>query len=90
MGVTDKKQPGSTTRGNKYDKHIKDIAVPALNRYPMKMYGEVVIQSHHFFICALNGDEWSALWNVYRILIGKPEGKKPFGRLTHRWWDIKN
>jgi len=22
---------------------------------------------------------------VYRILVGKPEGKRPLGRLMHRW-----
>jgi hypothetical protein len=22
---------------------------------------------------------------VYRVLVGKPEGKRPFGRLKHRW-----
>jgi hypothetical protein len=25
--------------------------------------------------------------NAYNILVGKPEGKKPFGRLRHRWED---
>jgi hypothetical protein len=25
--------------------------------------------------------------NAYRILVGKPEGKKPLGRLRHRWED---
>jgi hypothetical protein len=24
---------------------------------------------------------------VYRVLVGKPEGKKPLGRLRHRWED---
>jgi hypothetical protein len=24
---------------------------------------------------------------VYRVLIGKPEGKKPLGRPRHRWED---
>jgi hypothetical protein len=24
---------------------------------------------------------------AYRILVGKPEGKKPLGRLRHRWED---
>jgi hypothetical protein len=24
---------------------------------------------------------------VYRVLEGKPEGKRPFGRLRHRWED---
>jgi hypothetical protein len=23
--------------------------------------------------------------NVYKILVGKPEGKRPFGRTRHRW-----
>jgi hypothetical protein len=23
--------------------------------------------------------------NVYRVVIGKPEGKRPFGRPRHRW-----
>jgi hypothetical protein len=25
--------------------------------------------------------------NVYRILVGKPEGKRPLGRLRRRWTD---
>jgi hypothetical protein len=25
--------------------------------------------------------------NVYRILVGKPEGKRPIGRPTRRWMD---
>jgi hypothetical protein len=25
--------------------------------------------------------------NVYRLLVGKPEGKRPLGRPTHRWVD---
>jgi hypothetical protein len=25
--------------------------------------------------------------NVYRILAGKPKGKRPLGRHTRRWWD---
>jgi hypothetical protein len=25
--------------------------------------------------------------NVYRILVGKPEGKNPLGRPRHRWED---
>jgi hypothetical protein len=25
--------------------------------------------------------------NVYRILIRKPEGKRPLGKLRHRWED---
>jgi hypothetical protein len=40
-------------------------------------------------IFALLGGEWSALRNVYKILIGKLEGKSLFGRLSHRWEDIK-
>jgi hypothetical protein len=25
--------------------------------------------------------------NVYRILVGKPEGRRPLGRPRHRWED---
>jgi hypothetical protein len=25
--------------------------------------------------------------NVYRLLVGKPEGKRPLGRPRHRWVD---
>jgi len=25
---------------------------------------------------------------VYRVLLGKPEGKRPLGRPRHRWWII--
>jgi hypothetical protein len=25
--------------------------------------------------------------NVYRSLVGKPDGKRPLGRLRHRWMD---
>jgi hypothetical protein len=25
--------------------------------------------------------------NAYRILVGKPEGKRPLGRPRHRWMD---
>jgi hypothetical protein len=25
--------------------------------------------------------------NEYRLLVGKPEGKKPLGRWRHRWID---
>jgi hypothetical protein len=27
--------------------------------------------------------------NAYRILVGKPEGKRPLGKPRHRWEDIK-
>jgi hypothetical protein len=26
-------------------------------------------------------------WNAYRILVGKPEGKRPLGRTRRRWED---
>ena len=29
--------------------------------------------------------EWRS---VYRVLVGKPEGKRPLGRPRHRWEDI--
>jgi hypothetical protein len=25
---------------------------------------------------------------MYRLLVGKPEGKRPLGRPRHRWWWI--
>jgi hypothetical protein len=34
--------------------------------------------------CSMNG----AKLNVYRILVGKAEGKKQLGRPRHRWMDI--
>jgi hypothetical protein len=33
--------------------------------------------------CSKNGEKW----NAYRILVGKPEGKRPLGRLRSRWAD---
>jgi hypothetical protein len=27
--------------------------------------------------------------NAYTILVRKPEGKRPLGRLRRRWWDIR-
>jgi hypothetical protein len=26
---------------------------------------------------------------VYRVLVGKPEGKRPFGKPRRRWKDVK-
>jgi hypothetical protein len=26
-------------------------------------------------------------WNAYRILVGKPEGKRPLGRPRYKWED---
>jgi hypothetical protein len=26
-------------------------------------------------------------WDVYRLLLGKPDGKKPLGRPRRRWMD---
>jgi hypothetical protein len=33
--------------------------------------------------CSLNGEKR----NAYRLLVGKPEGKRPLGRPTRRWVD---
>jgi hypothetical protein len=33
--------------------------------------------------CGTNGEKR----NAYRIFVGKPEGKRPLGRLTRRWVD---
>jgi hypothetical protein len=27
--------------------------------------------------------------NAYRLLVGKPEGRRPLGRASHRWLDIR-
>jgi hypothetical protein len=35
--------------------------------------------------CSTNG----AKRNVYRILVGKPRGKRPLGRPRHRWDDLR-
>jgi hypothetical protein len=34
--------------------------------------------------CSANGEER----NIYTLLVGKPEGKRPLGRPRHRW--VKN
>jgi hypothetical protein len=31
--------------------------------------------------------EWGEKRNVYRLLVGKPEGKRPLGRPRRRWKD---
>jgi hypothetical protein len=33
--------------------------------------------------CSTNGEKR----NAYRLLVGKPEGKRPLGRPKHRWVD---
>jgi hypothetical protein len=33
--------------------------------------------------CSTNGGKW----NAYRILVGKPEGKRPLGRPRRMWMD---
>jgi hypothetical protein len=33
--------------------------------------------------CSANGEKR----NAYKILVGKPEGKRPLGRPIHRWVD---
>jgi hypothetical protein len=38
----------------------------------------------------LDGDEFDSRegnFSVYRLLVGKPEGKRPLGRPRHRWID---
>jgi hypothetical protein len=31
--------------------------------------------------------QWGKGGGAYRVLVGKPEGKRPLGRLSHRWED---
>jgi hypothetical protein len=31
--------------------------------------------------------EWGEKRNMYRLLVGKPEGKRPLGRQRRRWTD---
>jgi hypothetical protein len=33
------------------------------------------------------GHKWGEKRNAYRILVGKPEGKRPLGRPRRRWVD---
>jgi hypothetical protein len=35
------------------------------------------------WVCGINGEKR----NVYRLLVGKPKGKKPLGRSRCRWVD---
>jgi hypothetical protein len=28
------------------------------------------------------------MWNAYRILVGEPEGKRPLGRQSCKWWTV--
>jgi hypothetical protein len=36
---------------------------------------------------AMDVAQMSEKRNAYRILVGKPEGKRPLGRPRHRWLD---
>jgi hypothetical protein len=36
------------------------------------------------------GHVWGERRGVYRVLVGKPEGKRPLGRPRHRWEDNIN
>jgi hypothetical protein len=33
------------------------------------------------------GGEWRGVYRVYRVLVGRPEGKRPLGRPRRRWED---
>jgi hypothetical protein len=40
-----------------------------------------------FGICCADGHITGKKRNAYRILVGKPEGKRPLGRPRRRWVD---
>jgi hypothetical protein len=37
-----------------------------------------------FWFCVTKKFEWGEKRNAYRLLVGKPEGKRPLGRPRHR------
>ena len=48
------------------------------------------LQAHHTcfaFYCFSHSSIMGERRGVYRILMGKPEGKRPLGRPRHRWED---
>jgi hypothetical protein len=49
-------------------------------------YNDQVKEDEMGRACSTNGENW----NAYRILVGKPEGKRPLGRPRRRWvYNIK-
>jgi hypothetical protein len=46
-------------------------------------YNDKVKEDEMGGTCSMNGVKTKA----YRLLVGKPEGKRPLGRQRHRWAD---
>src|SRR5215510_14557060 len=51
--------------------------------FPLKSLVQDIFMSIYESTLAQMGEERS----VYRVLVGKPEGKRPLGRPRHRWED---
>jgi hypothetical protein len=61
--------------------HIEELH----NLYFSPSYNEQVKEDEMGRACSTHGEKR----NAYRILVGKPEEKRPIGRSRHRWEDIK-
>jgi hypothetical protein len=47
------------------------------------LWGDKMEKNEMGGVCSADGEERG----VYRVLVGKPEGKRPLGRPRHRWED---
>jgi hypothetical protein len=60
-------------------KALRSSETSVLTRVKRRDIAEDGIRS--FNLCSVN----LFIWNVYRLLVGKPEGKRPLGRPRRRW-----
>jgi hypothetical protein len=71
---------------NKFDFYGEGVVIPTLNPKvggpPIVVCPRLLIQ----YIRSLPPRMWEKR-NVYRLLVGKPEGKRPLGRPRRRWMD---
>jgi hypothetical protein len=51
--------------------------------YPLPSLFRIIKSKRMRWACSMNGEKR----NVYRLLVRKPMGKRPLGRLRHRWMD---